>query len=422
MARSTEQPPPIRSPLGRRKNGSGKLVLRLRAGMYRRDAGGQPLWRFLFRYRGRCRVIAARDWGEAHVEAAKVQATWDAEKPGSDPPGAGHTVNDLCDAFLASRGGPNSRTRPSTVEGYRRALERLVRPRLGHRLVMEVTPGDVTEWQRHNDRGKSRTRQKRIILLSMLFRHAMEQDWRPTSPVRKEHRVVVLRVGERQGKLRGDQRAAVALSPDQVDAIVDQLDRPDGLLVRLTAWTGLRVSEVIHLRTGDVNEGADILTVASDIPCRCRDCLANGGERQTKSGRARLVPVAPELVPDLRAYLAERSARFGPGGWLFPRWYRPTRSRRKAGDQRLRRDVLSLFQRAARSVGYTGLVFHDLRSTAHTWLTERSHGHLVAVSVALGHRLPGMAETYNRLATEPMMLAQALFPDDYPTCIRLATA
>jgi integrase len=57
------------------------------------------------------------------------------------------------------------------------------------------------------------------------------------------------------------------------------------------------------------------------------------------------------------------------------------------------------------------LRFHDLRATAHTWLTERSRGHLVAVSVALGHRLPGMAETYNRLADNPELLRAALFPD-----------
>jgi hypothetical protein len=78
----------------------------------------------------------------------------------------------------------------------------------------------------------------------MLFKHAIELDWRAPSPVRKEHRVHVLKVGERRGKLRGDQRVGIALAPAQLDAIVDQLDHPDTLLVRLTAWTGLRESEV----------------------------------------------------------------------------------------------------------------------------------------------------------------------------------
>lgn len=57
------------------------------------------------------------------------------------------------------------------------------------------------------------------------------------------------------------------------------------------------------------------------------------------------------------------------------------------------------------------LRFHYLRAMAHTWLTERSRGHLVAVSVALGHRLPGMAEVYNRLAANPALLRAPLFPE-----------
>ncbi len=177
--------------------------------------------------------------------------------------------------------------------------------------------------------------------------------------------------------------------------------------------------EVTHLRVMDVSPDADLLTVASDIPCQCRDCRANDGERHTKSGRARFVPVAPELVPDLRAYVAERVERFGPDGWLFPRWCRPTRGRYPAGSQRLRRDLLDLFQAAAEAAEVSPtpsgpLVFHDLRTTAHTWLTGRSRGHLVAVSVALGHRLPGMAEVYNRLADNPTLLRAALFPDAVP--------
>ena len=82
-----------------------------------------------------------------------------------------------------------------------------------------------------------------------------------------------------------------------------------------------------------------------------------------------------------------------------------------------------MFQDAAVAAGVSptlsgALRFHDLRTTAHTWLTERSRGHLVAVSVALGHRLPGMAEVYNRLAANPVALRAALFPDAIPARTR----
>jgi integrase len=173
----------------------------------------------------------------------------------------------------------------------------------------------------------------------------------------------------------------------------------------------------------DVSADADLLTVASDIPCHCRECRVNDGERHTKSGKARLVPVAPELVPALRAYVAECTARFGSDGWLFPRWHRPPKGRYPAGTKRSRRDVLAMFRTAAVAAEVSptpsgALRFHDLRTTAHTWLTERSRGHLVAVSVALGHRLPGTAEVYNRLAADPALLRAALFPDTLPARTR----
>lgn len=404
--------PAATSPLGRRRPGTGKLVFRPKTGAYGRDHEGRTLWRFQYRLARRSRVIAAVDWRDADRQADVLFTELFGQARGDTTRAvASRTVNELCDAFLASRGGTNSRTRPSTVDGYGRALDRTVRPFLGTMAAAAVSPADITEWQRHHPRGKSRTRQKQIVLLAMLFRFAVEQDWRPTSPVRKQHRVSVLKAGERQGKLRGDQRVGIALTPSQLDAITTHLDHPDDLLVRLTAWTGLRVSELTHLRPQDLSADGGTLTVANDISCRCRDCLQNGGERQTKNGRARLVPVAPELVQTLQSYREERAERFGSGGWLFCRWYRPRKSRHAAGSQRARRDVLVGFQEAARSADIQGLVFHDLRNTAHTWLTERSHGHLVAVSVTLGHRLPGMAETYNRLAADPMALARALFPD-----------
>lgn len=424
MSRRAESPPPTKSPLGRRHRGTGKLVLRPKDGPYGHDTAGHPLWKFLFRLGSRSRVIAAHDWREADQQAGTVFAEWGAERDAPRPqPGAGRTVDDLCDAFLASRGGVNSRTRPSTVAGYAQMLQREVRPSLGHLGVGAVTPSDVTDWQRRHDGGKSRTRQRRTILLSMLFRYAVELEWRATSPVRREHRVTVLKEGDRKGKLRGDQRVGVALTAEELDQITDALDAPDDLLVRLTAWSGLRASEVTHLRVVDVGPRGETLTVASDVACSCRDCAINGGERQTKSGRARIVPVAPELRALLLAYLTARSGRFGPDGWLFCRWFRPTRGRHAAGGQRLRKDMLAAFQRAADSAGLADrrLRFHDLRNTAHTWLTERSRGHLVAVSVALGHRLPGMAETYNRLAADPVALARALFPDSTPAKLQLVS-
>lgn len=66
-------------------------------------------------------------------------------------------------------------------------------------------------------------------------------------------------------------------------------------LFGLLACTGLRISEALALKCGDVDLDEAVLTV-----------------RAGKRGRTRLVPLHPTAVPPLAEYTAEREQRYGP--------------------------------------------------------------------------------------------------------------
>ena len=68
-------------------------------------------------------------------------------------------------------------------------------------------------------------------------------------------------------------------------------------LLGLLACTGLRISEALSLRIGDVDLDHAVLTI-----------------RSGKHGRTRLVPLHPSAVPQLADYANHRRRRYGPPG------------------------------------------------------------------------------------------------------------
>jgi integrase/recombinase XerD len=74
---------------------------------------------------------------------------------------------------------------------------------------------------------------------------------------------------------------------------------PDRLLVRTTYACGLRIGEVVRLRVADIDSRRGVLVV-----------------RQGKGRKDRQVPLSPQLLQELRAYLQRRVTRAVRGlGW-----------------------------------------------------------------------------------------------------------
>jgi integrase len=79
----------------------------------------------------------------------------------------------------------------------------------------------------------------------------------------------------------------------------------ENLVLSLMVFTGLMVSEFIHMRRSwlDVREG--IIRVPVSQPCSCRACAGRGGVWRPKTGSGnRAVPIVPEVEACIIDYFA----------------------------------------------------------------------------------------------------------------------
>ncbi len=162
------------------------------------------------------------------------------------------------------------------------------------------------------------------------------------------------------------------LSPDEVARLLAAL--PDDryrLLVQTAYACGLRLSEVLHLRVGDIDSRRRVLHV-----------------RQAKGRKDRLVPLPAGLLEAPRAYWR----RYRPTEWLFP-GHRTGQPLHPAALQRL-------FHRAVPGCGFGRRVsFHTLRHSYATHLLEAGVD-LVTLQHILGHRDLKTTAGYTHMAAE----------------------
>lgn len=160
------------------------------------------------------------------------------------------------------------------------------------------------------------------------------------------------------------------------------------MLLGLIAATGLRVSEALDLRLGDVLPDG-ILHI-----------------RRTKFGKSRLVPLHPTVVVALQRYLALRGRQTVPDDHVFL----------SAGGQRIAASTIAAtFHRVLRLAGippdrHPRPRIHDLRHTVATRALQQCATrpeavaqHVVALATYLGHA--DIADTYWYLEATPELLA-----------------
>jgi integrase/recombinase XerD len=148
------------------------------------------------------------------------------------------------------------------------------------------------------------------------------------------------------------------LSRAEVAQLLALVPQPIERLILQTIYAcGLRVSEVLGLRVGDIDSSRMLLWV-----------------RHGKGGKDRGVPLSPALLEALRAHWK----RLRPTTWLFP-GRTPTGQRSLGALQRVCR-------RAVRAAGFTKKVsLHTLRHSYATHLLEAGVD-LLTIQRLLGHR------------------------------------
>jgi integrase/recombinase XerD len=180
--------------------------------------------------------------------------------------------------------------------------------------------------------------------------------------------------GERLATVRKEDRLPEVLSPEEVALLLHcapSLKHKAALSVAYGC--GLRVSEITHLKVGDIDSARMLVRV-----------------EQGKGRKDRYVMLAPDLLELLRRWW--RSAR--PMGWLFPS--------RDPGQPVTTRQLDRACKAAAQAAGLDKRVsMHTLRHSFATHLLERKTDVRV-IQALLGHKKLDTTARYTRVAIKTL--------------------
>lgn len=386
-----------------------------------REQGGQPFYEAKFRYEGRQvkRRIGpawltrdkssgawrprrgrvpegAFDQRRAHVAAAKLVRSYiseltDAERIAAERRMRGVTFREVAYAYLAwlehVRG-----AKPSTIRSHRSLLAEpgvphrrgsgvtagLIMAALGDRPAVQISTRDIENLLATvaatgvTPRTVNATRE--IVGAAFNFGMKSTSFSLPSNPVRDTDRRRVSAPGVLE-----------FYSPDEIEAIARCLengyhrpaiaarseleqfeDRRDAEAVRIAAYCGLRLGELLALRWRDVDWTGSALTISRS--------LSAGIEGTTKSGQVRRVPLADQAATALDR-LSRRDDFASPDDHVFC----------NALGRPLDASALRRRYKAARdAAGLRPLRWHDLRHTFGSLLVA-SGVDLVSIKDAMGH-------------------------------------
>jgi len=217
------------------------------------------------------------------------------------------TVADLVDHYSATElavdpvdGGKSHATR--TV--YREFLTRWVKPTWGSLNIRDVRTIAVERWLHQLLRKDGRplapsTKAKTRNLMSVLFNHAIRQEWLEQG---RNPNLLVRQSAKRQ-------RIPEWLEPGEVRALLSQLDRCFRVMVFLDAATGLRRSELLALKWGDVEFDKLQIKVQRSIYVNVV------GNCKTEASK-KPVPMDPTLSAELWSW-KQHSSYSQPSDWVL---------------------------------------------------------------------------------------------------------
>ncbi len=177
-------------------------------------------------------------------------------------------------------------------------------------------------------------------------------------------------------------------------------DEQDAELVRVAAYTGLRLGELLALRWRDVDFAGSALTIARAMSARV--------ESSTKSGRVRRVPLADQAATALD-HMSRRKRYTTPDDLVFCNVYG-----RHFDESALRRR----YRRAQAAADVRPLRFHDLRHTFGSRLAAKGVD-VVTIQKAMGHSALATTSRYlhARPASEQAQTFTAAFTADTPATV-----
>jgi integrase len=172
------------------------------------------------------------------------------------------------------------RRKPSTLRGYRSALEAHLLPAFGSMPVEEVTTRAIETWAAALT-GSPRHKNKLLIEPHGILQRAKKLYGLPANAASEIEKFPVARSCDID-----------VFSPEEVWALVRAAEsEQDGAIFLTAAFTGLRMGELLALRWRDIDFAGRTI--------RVRASYYLGQTTTPKSGKVRAVPMAPDIVSAL---------------------------------------------------------------------------------------------------------------------------
>lgn len=259
-----------------------------------------------------------------------------------------------------------------TASEYRRQIVRHLLPSLGQLRVRDVTSDDISAMLAKAPRPDGKpgvaplapvSANRVLALASVFFRQCEKWQLRPQGS-NPTHGIERSREEARDRTLSADEMSALGHALNAIEG-----EEGAVLAIRLAALTGLRISEVCHMRWGDI----DMRSGTVVLP-------------KTKTGRRTHSLPTPALQL--------LSAAPTVGDWVVPGRGLDTPMHRVT--------VGKVFKRACARAGIEGACLHDLRRTVMTQAASMGvSAHLLRDM--MGHKTAAMADRYIRNAGEPVV-------------------
>jgi integrase len=344
---------------------------------------------FILNYRNKHgieRRLTIGSWPDWSVVAARTKATEQKREidEGRDPMAERHherqapTVAALCDRFLDEH---VTKKKPRTAVGYRRMVEKHVKPRLGRLKVEAVEFEDVERFHREM-RGTPRQANHCLAMLSKMMTLAERWKLRPlnSNPCRHVERY---RENARDRYPLPEELERIGTAMREMDE-AGEAHVPERLCIRFLALVGCRLSEAIELEL----DAVDFRTGAWTLPD------AKAGARVVMLGAPALALLASLGRTTGRAFVTAVSKP------LTVNMVERAWSGDKAQPKRGKKERPGIRDRA----GVPDLRLHDLRHGVGTYAGAAGLNAFM-VRDLLGHRTMAMTGRYVSRHVDPLRAA-----------------
>ncbi|WP_377644602.1 tyrosine-type recombinase/integrase [Oryzobacter terrae] len=262
--------------------------------------------------------------------------------------------------------------RPSTVAGYRNALDVHILPAFGALPLDEINSAVVRHWRgQFATRGNDSAGAKAYSVLKAILQTAEDDELILRNPCR-------LKGGGSAAKVR----ESVALSPVELAALVDAMPDRWRALTLVSGWCGLRIAEAAGLRINDVDLTTGALHIRQTAQYIGHPARLVLGPPKSERG-IRIVHMPDHVIEAMGTYLGTKAGT-SPKGFVWTR---------TDGQPISRHTTLKAFQTATASIGRAGTVWHDLRHTANT-LAADAGATQATLQARMGHADPKVSALY----------------------------